>query len=326
MKEQNFSKTFWQLSVFSMVMFVGLSLGYNAAGNQFFDDVTSEPDYHKHAKNNSTFEDDRNGGTSSRGITNVINDSSFEMGPGSGAWNEFSSTFGTPLCDATCGDGGGTGAHTGSWWCWFGGIDTTDEIGYVDQDITITPGIDSLYFYLEIPVGQTPGFMKVIIDDDTLWTVTEADSYPTYSQVSVNVSAYADSAIHNLKFYSETRAGGFTNFFIDDISLDIITTGIGAPITNAPTNFALKQNYPNPFNPLTTIAYQLPGNTHVELRIYNLAGQEITTLVNQRQSAGLKQIVWNGLDENGHPVASGIYTYRLHAGNYIETRKMVLLK
>lgn len=259
---------------------------------------------------------------------NVVNDGGFEMGTGSGAWNEFSSNFGTPLCTtSSCGTGGGTGPHSGTWWAWFGGT-TDQETGSVDQDVTIPAGTANLSFYLEIPSASTSGFMKVIIDNDTLMTVTDADSqtYATYSQVNMDVSGYADGGTHNLKFYSITNAGSdVTNFFIDDISLDVVT-GIDDQIVGVATDFALMQNYPNPFNPSTTLSYQLPGTATVDLKIYNLAGQEIKTLVSETQTAGPHQVVWDGKDEAGRQVASGIYLYRLRAGDMAITKKMTMLK
>jgi len=102
--------------------------------------------------------------------------------------------------------------------------------------------------------------------------------------------------------------------------------GIGDNISFQPDGFALHQNYPNPFNPATTIAYQLAGNANVVLKIYNVAGQEIKTLVNEKQSAGPQKVVWDGSDNSGQQVASGIYLYKLHAGDQTQTKKMILLK
>ena len=88
-----------------------------------------------------------------------------------------------------------------------------------------------------------------------------------------------------------------------------------------PKTFALYQNYPNPFNPTTTIKYDLPRDANVTLRVYNVVGQEVATLVNERSSAGRYNILWSGAG-----MASGVYVYRLQAGSYVETRKLVLLK
>jgi C1A family cysteine protease len=93
-----------------------------------------------------------------------------------------------------------------------------------------------------------------------------------------------------------------------------------------PTSFALFNNYPNPFNPTTTISYDLPAATHVEICIYNVLGQQINTLVNEAQEAGRHQVVWDGTDRNGNAVASGMYFYRLIADDFVKTKKMMLLK
>ncbi|MFA5831867.1 MAG: T9SS type A sorting domain-containing protein [Bacteroidota bacterium] len=88
-----------------------------------------------------------------------------------------------------------------------------------------------------------------------------------------------------------------------------------------PTSFGLEQNFPNPFNPSTTIRYALPNSANVKLAIYDLLGREITTLVNEEQSAGWKEVEWNG-----SAFSSGFYFYKLHAGNFIEMKKMMLVK
>jgi hypothetical protein len=89
-------------------------------------------------------------------------------------------------------------------------------------------GTATLSFWLEIPAAGTTGFMNVEIDDDILFTVDETDqaTYPTYTLVTLDVSAYADGGVHNLEFYSETDAGAaVTNFFVDDVVLDVVEGG-----------------------------------------------------------------------------------------------------
>jgi hypothetical protein len=93
-----------------------------------------------------------------------------------------------------------------------------------------------------------------------------------------------------------------------------------------PTRFKMTQNYPNPFNSATTISYHVSEITDIELTIFNILGQKIRTLVNCRQSAGSYQIQWDGQDNEGRNVASGIYFYRLKAGEFAKIRKMVLIK
>jgi hypothetical protein len=85
-------------------------------------------------------------------------------------------------------------------------------------------------------------------------------------------------------------------------------------------------NYPNPFNPQTQIAYSLTEDCYVKLTIYNIQGQKVKQLLDEYQSAGTKEVVWDGCDENGERVASGIYFYRIEAGPNFATKRMVLLK
>ncbi|MAG20541.1 MAG: hypothetical protein CMF77_00005 [Candidatus Marinimicrobia bacterium] len=93
-----------------------------------------------------------------------------------------------------------------------------------------------------------------------------------------------------------------------------------------PESFALHANYPNPFNPTTTISYDLPEQAQVTLGIYDLLGKQIKTLVNQSQDAGNRTAVWDGTDDLGRQVSAGVYLYQIEAGDFTQTRKMVLLK
>jgi len=101
-----------------------------------------------------------------------------------------------------------------------------------------------------------------------------------------------------------------------------------SPKAVLPKAFALSQNYPNPFNPSTTIAYDIPegADVNVRLNIYNMRGQLIRTLVNEVKSEGSYKVQWDGTDNYGRKVASGVYFYRITAGEFSKTRKMVILK
>jgi len=168
---------------------------------------------------------------------NAINDGSFEGGAFAGNWNEASTNFGTPLCDpGSCGFGGGTGPHTGDWWAWFGGIGAF-EAGSVDQDVIIPAGATTLDFWLEIPVSSGNGvdFMNLRIDGNLEFAVLENDGVYAgtgYNMVSIPVGAYADGGMHNVQFESTiTGAGGaFTNFFVDDVSLNTVAIECPLPI------------------------------------------------------------------------------------------------
>ncbi len=93
-----------------------------------------------------------------------------------------------------------------------------------------------------------------------------------------------------------------------------------------PSVFALHQNSPNPFNPTTSIKYDMPKAGDVQIAVFNVLGQRVTDLVNGYQEAGSHEVVWNGKDDAGSSVASGIYFYRIKTSEYSDTKKMVLLK
>jgi len=93
-----------------------------------------------------------------------------------------------------------------------------------------------------------------------------------------------------------------------------------------PSEFLLSPAYPNPFNPITTLRYDLPNEGYVTLTIYDINGREINQLVNTVQSAGHKSVRWNATDSFGKPVSAGVYLYQIRAGEFVQTRKMVLLK
>jgi hypothetical protein len=150
-------------------------------------------------------------------------DPGFENGTPNGFWTEYSDNFLTPICSTgVCGFGGGTGPHSGIYWVWFGG--TSDlEMGYVHQDVMFPNVPSNLTFWLEIPAVGTTGNMQVVIDGNPIFTVTEADAgmYPTYTKVIVDISAYSDGGLHNLRFASTTNAGAAPlNFFVDDVAFE----------------------------------------------------------------------------------------------------------
>jgi len=115
----------------------------------------------------------------------------------------------------------------------------------------------------------------------------------------------------------------------DYIEIVFITDTRPVSVTGETTRakqFILEQNYPNPFNPETTIDYYLPELSDVKLTIFNSIGQKIKELVNLRESAGSYSVKWNGTDDFGRPVASGLYFYKLEAGHFTKINKMVLIK
>jgi flagellar hook assembly protein FlgD len=102
--------------------------------------------------------------------------------------------------------------------------------------------------------------------------------------------------------------------------------GAGERLTLTPSEFFLSQNYPNPFNPTTTISYGLPYDAQVRLDIFNIMGQKVRTLIDFRQVAGFRNVTWDGRDGAGKSVASGVYFYRINAGDHLSIKKMLLMK
>ena len=93
-----------------------------------------------------------------------------------------------------------------------------------------------------------------------------------------------------------------------------------------PDEFALQHNYPNPFNPVTIIEYDIPVNAAVQLLIYDIIGRQVKVLVNESMEAGYKSVRWNGRNDQGRNVSAGMYFYSIQAGDFVKTRKMILLK
>jgi hypothetical protein len=93
-----------------------------------------------------------------------------------------------------------------------------------------------------------------------------------------------------------------------------------------PNVYVLYENYPNPFNPVTTLRYDLPENGHVNITMYDMLGRQVKTLINHTQDAGYRSVIWNATNDYGKPVSAGIYLYQIQTGEFMQTKKMVLLK
>ena len=107
------------------------------------------------------------------------------------------------------------------------------------------------------------------------------------------------------------------------------TTSNQAEIENdagLPKEFSISSNYPNPFNPSTQIQYELPYEEKVQITIFDLYGRKVNTLINENRPAGTHVVTWNGKDKSGRTVSSGVYFYKISAGNFIQTKKMTLIR
>jgi len=117
----------------------------------------------------------------------------------------------------------------------------------------------------------------------------------------------------------------------DGTNIGAAGVGCGATIleptdTLIPLTFGLSQNYPNPFNTSTTIEFSLASKTRVKVEIFNILGQAVRTLLDEERPANVYSVTWDGVDNGGRSVATGIYFYRMRAGQFCQTKKMLLLK
>jgi hypothetical protein len=121
---------------------------------------------------------------------------------------------------------------------------------------------------------------------------------------------------------------GVTSGEVSDMNHTVYAASLGASSDDEqlPTSFALEQNYPNPFNPTTSIRFALPTAARIKLEVFNVLGQLVVTLVDDRLEAGYHQIEWDGHGSDGTAVSSGVYLYRLESTGFTATRKMLLLK
>jgi hypothetical protein len=151
--------------------------------------------------------------------------------------------------------------------------------------------------------------------------ITSPQTVTVYGRPNSGLGAFsALTNTYNASFPDEVRATafGFGEFIFgsSDNQLSLIQLNEGKP-----KQYALLQNYPNPFNPTTTISYQLPVASQVSLKVFDVLGREVMTLVNGRQDAGAYNFNFNASD-----LSSGVYFYRLQSGNFVQTKKMMLVK
>lgn len=201
-----------------------------------------------------------------------------------------------------------------------GDVDNDGNLDFVFGTRQATP--NGLIHRLEYQGGS--------ITDSTNWVLTGIDSLisTTATQYDIIEMADLDGDGDDEVLYTGTPRG---NSSTDPPQPIVILNSVLVGIDDNPQpmvikEFSLSQNYPNPFNPVTNISFTIPRSLPVTLKIYNIRGQEVKTLVNEVKPAGTHVVQWDALDNRGIRVASGVYVYTLKAGDYVETKKMTLLK
>jgi len=204
-----------------------------------------------------------------------------------------------------------------------------------DAIISITPGniSDTLWFEWAASIDVDGDSLTYLFDVSSemafLETMLQSEE-STSAWVEYSVLAEAIDSLNVVTgawiiavtdgIDSVDASNGQYSFTIDATSMAI------DPATLIPEVFALHQNYPNPFNPTTTLRYDLPEDANVNITIYDMMGRVVKTMVNTQQNAGFKSVRWNATNDKGAPVSAGLYLYTIEAGEYRQTRKMVLLK
>jgi hypothetical protein len=170
-------------------------------------------------------------------------------------------------------------------------------------------------FVVELPVGADyPASNRVMI--------TEYQSTSSYHSFSYSSTSNPPTWL----YYGSNTPGDIYLYLIRAYVSFQTPTGVKQTVELVPASFKLNQNYPNPFNPSTVISYQLASMSKVRIKVYDVLGKEIATLVNGQKPAGNYQVVWDGTDNFGNKVTSGVYFYRIDTDNFVQTKKMILMK
>jgi len=202
-----------------------------------------------------------------------------------------------------------------------------------------TKGSSQFTLIYDMPIWLSPDTLKLlendilIIDLDTLIIDNNnAGLFISVSQSSEqNINIVIDSLSHIAIFtpflnYNGTEGFIFTATDLNGVSLNDTIMVTVLPLIEIPVKYAFHQNYPNPFNPVTTLRYDIPENSHVNITIYDMLGRQVKTLINQTQDTGYRSVIWDATNDYGKLVSAGIYLYQIQAGEYMQTKKMVLLK
>jgi len=201
--------------------------------------------------------------------------------------------------------------------------------------------VDPIYLAFDTTAAGSSNLKLLTIYNTGNATLTISNISSTESVFSTNLTSYdiqpGDSQMVQVAFTPTEPIIYSSNFFVisNDSEMDTLivpVSGVGIMLARIeldaqlPHILVLYPNYPNPFNPVTTLRYDLPEQTHVNITVYDMLGRQVKTLINHTQDAGYRSVIWNATNDYGKPVSAGIYLYQIQAGDYISTKKMVLLK
>lgn len=216
--------------------------------------------------------------------------------------------------------------------------DNTDSWAGIKESFDLTDAENpqlSFWHKYQLWSGDT-GFVEIDTDGGKGWERISVfvDSLNEWTQVNLPLDSYIGHASVRFRFHlTADNTGTADGWYIDDLQINFQPTSVEEEPTSVPSAFALYQNYPNPFNPATRIPFtvhSLQFKVHspipITLKIYNTIGQKVRTLVDEPMRVGKYELIWDGKNDEGKDVASGIYFYQLTTGDNQITRKMVLLR
>ena len=178
---------------------------------------------------------------------------------------------------------------------------------------------ESGWVYVGIATGQQHSVTAFNESSDVTWAISYTGAIGTFAHASFATTG------SNTRGYAVTQTGGIAAGYFPVVAVPEEPVEI-------PQTFAMMQNYPNPFNPTTTLRYALPKDARVTLTIYNVLGQRVATLRDEAENVGYYNVVWNGRNDFGTQIASGVYFYRIEArptdGSepFSSIKKMLMLK
>ena len=314
-------------------MYMTLLVGKNATGTVWFDDVGCGTDPWAMGPFNGDFETPygwMEWHASDQGFANTVQDSVY-----SGEWSVLLYEW-DDNDDEMVFYSEPVPAEPNTWYkisvmAKWDSINTDDA--YLPSNITPDRDNNRLgmcFFYHKTPI-------------DKVWDLTGGDQFYYFDQRTEKSDGWVEYSV--ISKSPEDAAGvscraRFTSYpvgkvWYDDFSIKPVTilevpTGVTDPNNYArfdlPKEFVLNQNYPNPFNPTTTIAYSLPKDSEIQIEIYNVMGQKVKTLFNGFRTAGSHKIEWDGKDDAGNLLTSGLYLITLRSGNFVTAKRMTLIK
>lgn len=207
-----------------------------------------------------------------------------------------------------------------------------DDIGGTNVLVLFSDEAKLAVAYFRDVTGQILTFEQHTSLTNGLFTIKDKETGTVWNLKGEAISgplATNETKLEQIPAYNAmwfAWAAFWDNPEIADIEAIVTSVEDKAYPESIPNEFVLLQNYPNPFNPTTNIIYELSENSIVTLKIYDVLGQEIRTLINgENQSSGRKSVSWNGKNNLGENVASGVYIYQIQAGAFSQSRKMILL-